>query len=195
MRELLVQRDSDGLTFMMHAANSKGGTSRWVDLTKSDSIDEDEEAMAYGNQEEVGQPYTPHRAKSSRGIGSSGRNFLDIANAESLGIPYRSSTRNFNLARRTRTSEEGGEHVDRSVPVVKAAIALLRDALWKEDVSPPNKATSHSLALPPCFCCGHCNRELDTYEFRRQTTLTGGLIRTHFGRVKAIAQSPRCCAY
>lgn len=135
MRELIRQRDSDGLTFLMHAANSKETDPPPVNSDEHNHLSGDERNTP-SEQADDGPPALQGLKRSQ----TSGRNFADFANVVSFGIDMQSSLRSTGGS---KAVGEQTEKVDRAVPVVKAAIAFLRETMWKEEVSASRRVTQH----------------------------------------------------
>lgn len=150
MRELIRQRDADGLTFLMHAANSKGGTSRHAGPSERVGV------AGTDNEEKVPIDHeaAPPRIGPAvmRQLATSGRDFNDYANAATMGFNLKASTTNLTSAVATgakalASAAANAERVDHAVPVVKAAIAFLRETLWKEEVSAASAVDTRSRLL------------------------------------------------
>lgn len=112
VRELIRQRDADGLTFVMHAANHKGGTSRGWGSKRRNSSERD---LREPNESQVADGNKENQEKED---------YNDFAIAATLGLDLDRE--------KNRLDEE--ERVDHAVPVLKAAINFIRESLWKEEV-------------------------------------------------------------
>lgn len=131
VRELIRQRDADGLTFFMHAANSVGGVSRRVVGPNELGMEAEEETKIGPSPSDELRPAFDRRMLMRRRTATT-RDFTDFANAAALGFDLRQSSKH--LSEMPVPIAAAGERVDHAVPVVKAALAFLRESLWKEEV-------------------------------------------------------------
>lgn len=118
----------------MHAANAKGGTSGVSDTdTQAGENEEEQETKS----QLLDEPLLSVPRQIARDVSRTGRSFTDYANAATLGLDFGTNSQvgaALGVARGKRRTS-GEENVDRGVPVVKAALAFIREMTWKEEVS------------------------------------------------------------
>ncbi|CAM9983964.1 unnamed protein product, partial [Scytosiphon promiscuus] len=135
LRAMIVERDSDGLNLLMHAASCSAPSSALAPAKPSPADPAASDTKDAGAQEGASPQDVNSSAKPSPT-----KNFASTLTGSSVGAEKDASGDAKTAVERMVEADEGPKHDMVVVPVFKVAVRLVKECLWKDEVLEQLKA-------------------------------------------------------